>query len=89
MTRDTFDKFHERDDRGRFGDNEFAQSRTNKPRVTGASDLKDLELYQHAKTDKAVLISNGRAGTKPQWLPLSKVEIEDTGRRERVWNDDY
>lgn len=88
--KDAFDKFAP-PDRGRFGDNEAAPERTARgPRVTGASDLKDLELMKHATsaTGLAVLVSDGRAGHKPQWLPLSKVEIEETGRTERVWNDD-
>jgi hypothetical protein len=90
MTRDrftdTFDRFQP-PERGRFGDNEMAQPRSG-PRVTGASDLKDLELHQHAKTAKAVLVSDGKHGSKPQWLPLSEVEIVDTGRSGKIWNDD-
>ena len=86
--KDSFEKF-QAPDRGRFGDNELAPERTARgPRVTGASDLKDLELKQHAKTGNAVLVSDGQNGHKPQWLPLSQVEIEETGRTERVWNDD-
>jgi hypothetical protein len=85
--KDAFDKFAP-PERGRFGDNEMAPERSTRPRVTGASDLKDLTLKQHAKTAAGVLVSDGSANKKPQWLPLSQVEIEDTGRIERVWNDD-
>lgn len=88
MTGDTFDKFQP-PERGRFGDNEAAPESHTRPRVTGASDLKDIELLRHAVTERGILVSNGRHGTKPQWLPLSQVEVEDTGRRERIWNDDY
>lgn len=87
MTGDAFDKFQP-PDRGRFGDNEAAPRTARGPRVTGASDLKDLELLRHAKTDSAVLVSDGRTDHKPQWLPLSQVEVEETGRTEHVWNDD-
>jgi hypothetical protein len=89
MTRDTFDRFTP-PDRGRFGDNEAApESTSHRPRVTGASDLKDLELKEHTRTAAAILVSDGRHGHKPQWLPLSKVEITETGRYEKIWNDDY
>lgn len=87
MTGDTFDKFQP-PDRGRFGDNELAPAARG-PRVTGASNLKDLTLKLHHKTGAAVLVSDGQNGHKPVWLPLSRIEIEDTGRIERIWNDDY
>jgi hypothetical protein len=87
VTGDTFDRFQP-PDRGRFGDNEMAREPSRQPRFTGASDLKDIELKQHHKTLQAVLVSNGRHDHKPVWLPLSHVEIEDTGRTERIWNDD-
>jgi hypothetical protein len=87
--KDSFEKF-QAPDRGRFGDNEMAPERAARgPRVAGASDLKDLELKQHARTASAVLVSDGQNAHKPQWLPLSQIEIEETGRFERVWNDDY
>lgn len=88
MSGDTFDKFTP-PERGCFGDNEAApEQRARGPRVTGASDLKDIDLLQHHKTTLGILVSDGRVGKKPQWLPLSKVEVEDTGRIERVWNDE-
>ena len=53
--KDAFDKFQS-PDRGRFGDNELAPERTTRgPRVTGASDLKDLELKQHVALQDAVV----------------------------------
>jgi hypothetical protein len=85
--KDSFDKFV-LPERGRFGDNEMAPEPRARQRVNGASDLKDLELKQHARTKAGVLVSDGSANKKPQWLPLSQVEIEDTGRFECVWNDD-
>jgi hypothetical protein len=87
MGRDTYDRF-ERRDRGLFGDNEIAPARPSTPRVTGASDLIDLDLYQHAKTASAVLVSLGTKGIKSQWLPLSQCQIEETGRMDRVWDYD-
>jgi hypothetical protein len=85
--KDSFDTFAP-PDRGRFGDNEAAPQSRTRPRVTGVSDLKDLSLMRHAKTAKAVLVSDGRHGNKPQWIPLSQVEVEDTGEVGMVWNDD-
>ena len=75
MIRDTFDKFHERDDRGLFGDNESSARRRGR-RGTGASDLHDLALVQHHETDRAVLVSADGDEARAVWLPKSRVEIE-------------
>lgn len=73
MTRDTFDLFSDKD-RGRFGDNESAPA----PRVTGASDLYDVDCVLHHDTKKAVggaiLVSIDGDETKAQWLPHSLIE---------------
>lgn len=76
MMRDTFDRFQP-SDRGRFGDNEATPARAPRkgPRVTGASDLVDLDLCFHAKTGKALLVSAGDEA-KAVWLPLSQVGFE-------------
>lgn len=78
MTRDTLDMF-ERKERGRFGDNESAP----RQRVTGASDLCDLDLILHNDnpTKKAIAVS--LRGDTPfaqwVWLPRSLIEYEGTG----------
>lgn len=46
------------------------------------SDLIDLELYELHRTDEAILVSIER--DKKTWLPLSAVEIEETGKRGMV-----
>lgn len=76
MTRDTFDHFTP-PERGRFGDNEHKPARA---RVTGASDLVDLDLihFRDAERPKAVLVSLGDR-TAAVWLPKSQIEIVTTG----------
>jgi hypothetical protein len=71
MTRDTYDMFGD-PDRGRFGDNEYSAK---SPRVTGASDLHDLDLVLHAETEKAILVSPDGTEARAAWLPKSRVEI--------------
>ena len=75
MTRDTFDKFQP-PDRGRFGDNEMASPRASRPRVTGASDLIDLDLVLHHATDKAILVSIDGNEHRAVWLPKAAIEFE-------------
>jgi len=87
MTRDTFERFQQ-PERGRFGDNEEAQTH-NRARVTGASDLVDITVCLHAESKKgmketgAIRISNDGDDTKAQWLPKSQVEFSLTGKRQR------
>lgn len=50
-------------------------------RSTYASDLVDLTVALHHATDKAVLVSETGEESKAKWLPKSKVEIEETGKR--------
>lgn len=73
MMRDSYDMFQQ-PERGRFGDNE--QHRPGRgPKVTGASDLVDLNVVHHIDKDRplAILVSFGDR-TKAVWLPRSKVE---------------
>lgn len=85
MTRDTFDMF-DRQDRGRFGDNEAAPKRQ---RVTGTSDLIDLTMCLHAESKRgqkdqgAIRVSSDGDDAKAQWLPKSQCEFALTGRRQR------
>jgi hypothetical protein len=84
---DTFDRFTP-PDRGRFGDNESAPDpKPRGPKITGSSDLKDLELVLHHQTQSAVLVSTGSIGTKPVWIPKSQCEFVATGRYPQIWND--
>ena len=71
MIRDTFDMFEE-PDRGRFGERELA---TSQPRVTGTSDLHDLTVAIHHRTERAVLVSIDGLERRAVWLPLSLIEI--------------
>ena len=75
MMRDTFDKFAP-PERGRFGDNEHRPAGS-RPRVTGASDLKDFILVKRAETDKAIGVSESKdRDAKVIFLPKSQVEFE-------------
>lgn len=71
---DAFDKF-QLPERGRFGDNESARPKSSGPRVTGASNLVDLDLCVHHKTEKGLLVSADGTEAKAQWLPLSQIEF--------------
>lgn len=44
------------------------------------SDLIDLTLAIHYRTNQAVLVSETGDETKAKWLPLSKVEVEANGK---------
>jgi hypothetical protein len=49
--------------------------------MTGNSDLVDLEdMVLHHETARAVLVSDEPGGEKI-WLPLSQIEVEQTGRK--------
>lgn len=72
MSGDTFDRFQPRD-RGRFGDNERAPAGG---RVSGASDLHDVDVAFHHKTDRAILVSIDGNAARAVWLPKSQVEFE-------------
>lgn len=40
------------------------------------SDVIDIEVHVHAKTDRAVLVSDDDDRTTAVWLPLSQIEFE-------------
>ena len=42
------------------------------------SDIIDIDVAVEAKTDKAVLVHDGDK-SKAVWLPLSQIEISETG----------
>lgn len=71
MARDTYDMFQS-PERGRFGDNE---AKPKGPRVSGASDLHDLDLVLHHETDLAIKVSVDGAEARAVWFPKSRVEI--------------
>ncbi len=92
--RDTFDMFQQQQhhDRGRFGDNERRPDNTVRaPRVTGASDLIDIEMVHHLdrSTAKAVFVSSFGDRKQGSFLPKSQIEIEPTGQKERRWVGAY
>jgi hypothetical protein len=72
-------------DRGRFGDNELAPTRPARggQRVTGASDLVDLDLILHNDnpSKKAIAVSErgDTAFENWKWLPRSQIEYELRG----------
>ena len=82
MTRDTFDQFEE-PERGRFGDNEAQHRPGRGPRVTGASDLVDVDLILHHDNPSKKAIAVSRRGDTPFkdwiWLPRSLIEYERRG----------
>lgn len=82
MTRNTFSQF-QNPDHGLFGDNEQAEPRTNRQRVTGASDLVDLDMILHNDNPKKLAIAVSFRSDTPfarwVWLPRSKIEYERTG----------
>ena len=84
MTRDTFDMF-DKPERGRFGDDE-----TKQPRVTGASNLVDLDMVHHTdrSTAKAIFASFGNV-REGKFLPRSQIEIEETGPLTRQFKGVY
>lgn len=43
------------------------------------SNLVDLKLRLHHRTDKAVLVSDTDEKDDAIWLPLSQVEVEEQG----------
>jgi hypothetical protein len=48
------------------------------------SDLIDIQMYRHAQTEKAILVSDDGEEESAVWLPLSQVEIEEKGGNELV-----
>lgn len=48
--------------------------------TSGRSDLVDVVVHLHHRTDKAVLVSDDGNRAKAVWLPLSQIEIEELSR---------
>jgi hypothetical protein len=48
--------------------------------IMAKSTLIDLTVAKHHETTMAVLVSETGEETKAVWLPLSKIEIEETGK---------
>lgn len=40
------------------------------------SDLIDLTMYEHHRTERAILVSDDGKRNRAVWLPLSQVEVE-------------
>jgi hypothetical protein len=89
MTRDSFDRFAT-PDRGLFGNNEMAEQKRpgSAPRVTGASDLIDLDMILHNDNPQKKAIAVSYRANTPfadwKWLPRSLIEYEKNGRQVRV-----
>lgn len=43
------------------------------------SDVIDIDVHVHVKTERAVLISETGDRDAAEWVPLSQVEVEMTG----------
>lgn len=43
------------------------------------SDVIDVAVHLHARTEKAILVSDSGDKAKAVWLPLSQIEIEEKG----------
>jgi hypothetical protein len=74
VIRDTFDRFRH-PERGRFGDNESVRGND-----SVRSDVIDITIAVHHRTDRAVLVSIDGDEARAQWLPLSLIEFEVTGK---------
>jgi len=73
--KDAFEKFQQ-PERGRFGDNESAPSRSH-PRVTGASDLVDLTLQLRQEKPLAIAVTDpAKLSLGWVWLPKSQIEYQ-------------
>lgn len=82
MSRDTFDAFQPQE-RGRFGDNEFAADQP--ARLKGGAKLHDLAMILHVDMERprAVLAGLTEDRRAAVWLPKSQVEIVTIGPQER------
>ena len=45
----------------------------------GKSDLLDMTLHLHFKTDKSIKVSDDGDEDNAVWLPLSQIELEPKG----------
>lgn len=48
-------------------------------RLTEDNRLVDMKLFEHARTDRALLVSEKGDKREAVWLPLSQIEINSTG----------
>lgn len=48
------------------------------------SDIVDIYVHIHAKTDRAILASTDGEKGNAAWLPLSQIEVEMRGRQEAI-----
>lgn len=48
--------------------------------MSGKSDLVDIAVQVHHRTDKAILVSDDGDRDKAVWLPLSQIEIEERAK---------
>jgi hypothetical protein len=88
--RDTFEMF-DPPQRGRFGDNEQRpDDALRATRVTGASDLVDLDMIHHtdAAKPKAIKVSYGDI-RQAVWLARSLIKVEETGALTRIYAGRY
>ena len=49
------------------------------------SNIIDLDVHVHARTEKAVLVSDDGEKDGAVWLPLSQIEIEPHATMQRVY----
>lgn len=56
-------------------------------RLTEDQNIETLTLFEHARTDRAILVSETGDKTKAVWLPMSQVEVHSTGK-EKIWEVD-
>ena len=49
-------------------------------RLVDETKLVDLTLFEHARTTKAILVSETGDKTTAVWLPLSQIEIHKTDK---------
>lgn len=49
------------------------------------SDIIDIEVHVHARTDKGIRVSATGQQIDAEWLPLSQVEIEPHQNLQRVY----
>ena len=48
--------------------------------MSDRSDLIDLTLRLHHRTERAILVSDDDDRENAVWVPLSQVEVEETGK---------
>jgi hypothetical protein len=56
-------------------------------RLTEDQNIECFTLFEHARTEKAILVSETGDKTTAVWLPLSQVEIHSTDKG-GIWEID-